>query len=97
MKKKELYSILMICLLMFSSCLGDTNTRITVGEQEAVYQSRPTKGFYVDGGRFLYGSNLSVTGDTGEVYFDIAFNPLLREDILICLLPASTNRRLSVK
>ena len=63
MKKKELYSILMICLLMFSSCLGDTNTRITVGEQEAVYQSRPTKGFYVDGGRFLYGSNLSVTGD----------------------------------
>ena len=68
MKKKELYSILMICLLMLSSCLGDTNTRITVGEQEAVYQSRPTKGFYVDGGRFLYGSNLSVTGDTGDCF-----------------------------
>ena len=40
---------------------------------------------------------LPVTGDTGEVYFDIAFNPLLREDILILPLPASTSRRLSVK
>ena len=36
-----------------------------------------------------------VTGDTGEVYFDIAFNPLLREDILIRLLPAHTTHRLS--
>ena len=38
---------------------------------------------------------LPVTGDTGEVYFDIAFNPLLREDILIRLLPVHTIHRLS--
>ena len=68
MKNKELYSILIVCLMMLSSCLGDTNTRITVGEQEAVYQVRPTKGFYVKDGRFLYDSNLSVSGDGGDCF-----------------------------
>lgn len=47
MKNKELYSIFIVCLLMMSSCLGDTNTQITVGEQEAVYQTRPTQGFFL--------------------------------------------------
>ncbi|MCS2891919.1 hypothetical protein NXY11_14840 [Parabacteroides faecis] len=68
MKNKELYSIFIVCLLMLSSCLGDTNTRITVGEQEAVYQTRPTKGFFINDGRFLYGSNLSVSGDNGDCF-----------------------------
>lgn len=68
MKMKELYGILVICMLLLSSCLGDTNTQITVGEQEAVYQSRPHQGFYVNGGRFLYGSGVTADGDTGDCF-----------------------------
>lgn len=68
MKKRELYCIFAVCSLILSSCLGDTNTRITVGEQEAVYQTRPTSGFYVNKGRFLYGSNLGVSGDNGDCF-----------------------------
>ena len=68
MKNKELYSIFIVCLLMMSSCLGDTNTQITVGEQEAVYQTRPTQGFFVEGGRFLYGTNLGVSGNNGDCF-----------------------------
>lgn len=68
MKKRELYSIFIVCLLMLSSCLGDTNTRITMGQQEAVYQVRPSKGFYIKDGRFLYGSDLSVNGDGGDCF-----------------------------
>lgn len=87
MKKKELYGILIILGLLLASCLGDTNTRITMGVQEAVYQSLPSKGFYVSDGRFLYGSNLSVTGDTGDCFlieysFDAADSELQGSDSL---------------
>lgn len=67
MKKRELYCIFAVCLLMLSSCLGDSNVRITVGLQEAVYQARPS-GFFARDGRFLYGSNLGVNGDTGDCF-----------------------------
>lgn len=87
MKKNELYGILAICMLLLSSCLGDTNTRITVGEQEAVYQSRPHQGFYVNGGRFLYGSGVAANGDTGDCFlieysFDSSDPALLGSDSL---------------
>lgn len=67
MKKRELYCIFAVCLLMLSSCLGDSNVRITVGMQEAVYQARPS-GFFARDGRFLYGSNLGVSGDDGDCF-----------------------------
>lgn len=67
MKKRELYCIFAVCLLMLSSCLGDSNVRITVGLQEAVYQARPS-GFFARDGRFLYGSNLGVSGDDGDCF-----------------------------
>ena len=87
MKNKELYSIFIVCLLMMSSCLGDTNTQITVGEQEAVYQTRPTQGFFVEGGRFLYGTNLGVSGNNGDCFliqysFDSAAPELQNSDSL---------------
>lgn len=87
MGKKEFYGILMICWLLLTSCLGDTSARITMGEQEAVYQSYPTKGFYVSDGRFLYGTNLSVTGDNGDCFlieysFDSADSELQDSDSL---------------
>ena len=87
MGKKEYNGILMICWLLLTSCLGDTSARITMGEQEAVYQSYPTKGFYVSDGRFLYGTNLSVTGDTGDCFlieysFDSADSELQDSDSL---------------
>ncbi len=87
MGKKELYGILMICCLLLTSCLGDSSARITMGEQEAVYQSYSTKGFYVSDGRFLYGTNLSVTGDTGDCFlieysFDSADSELQDSDSL---------------
>lgn len=87
MKNKELYSIFIVCLLMMSSCLWDTNTQITVGEQEAVYQTRPTQGFFVEGGRFLYGTNLGVSGNNGDCFliqysFDSAAPELQNSDSL---------------
>lgn len=94
MKKRELYSLFTVCLLMLSSCLGDTNTRITMGEQEAVYQVRPTKGFYIKDGRFLYGSDLSVNGDGGDCFlieysFDSSSPQLQESDSLKIELTAN--------
>lgn len=87
MKKKELYYIFAVCLLMLSSCLGDTNTQITVGVQEAVYQARPTQGFYVADNRFLYGRGVSVNGNNGDCFlieysFDASSPELQNSDSL---------------
>lgn len=87
MKEKGLYVVLMILGLLLTSCLGDTHTRITMGVQEAVYQSLSSKGFRVSDGRFLYGSNLGVTADDGDCFlieysFDAADSDLKGSDSL---------------
>lgn len=87
MKEKELYVVLMILGLLLTSCLGDTNTRITMGVQEAVYRSLSSGGFLVSDGRFLYGSNLGVTADDGDCFlieysFDAADSELKGSDSL---------------
>ncbi len=69
MRKRELYWIFAVCMLMLSSCLGETNTQITVGLQEAVYQINPARGFILKDGRLIYSSQInSVNADHGDCF-----------------------------
>ncbi len=84
---KMLYSVLAVCVCLLTSCLGDTNTHITVGMQEAVYQTTPQKGFYIKDGRFLYGNNVSVGAEEGDCFlieysFDSSSSELRESDSL---------------
>lgn len=69
MRKKELYWVFAVCLMMLSSCLGDTTSRITVGQQEAVYQVRPSRGLVLRDGRLIYSSSInSMRADAGDCF-----------------------------
>lgn len=69
MRKKDLYWVFAVCFIMLSSCLGDSNTRITVGQQEAVYQVRPSRGLVLTGGRLIYSSSInSLRADAGDCF-----------------------------
>lgn len=69
MRKKDLYWVFAVCFIMLSSCLGDSNTRITVGLQEAVYQVRPSRGLVLNGGRLIYSSSInSLRADAGDCF-----------------------------
>lgn len=96
MKKKELYSVFAVCLMMLSSCLGDTNTQITVGEQEAVYQVQPDRGLIIKDGRLLYSSQISsLSADGGDCFlveysFDSSSPQLQNSDSLSVTLMSTT-------
>ena len=88
MRKKDLYWVFAVCFIMLSSCLGDSNTRITVGEQEAVYQVRPSRGLVLSGGRLIYSSSInSLRVDAGDCFmvqysFDTSNPELQKTDSL---------------
>lgn len=69
MRKKDLYWVFAVCFIMLSSCLGDSNLRITVGQQEAVYQVRPSRGLVLRDGRLIYSSGInSLRADAGDCF-----------------------------
>lgn len=69
MRKKDLYWVFAVCFIMLSSCLGDSNTRMTVGLQEAVYQVRPSRGLVLRDGRLIYSSSInSLRADAGDCF-----------------------------
>ena len=88
MRKKDLYWVFAVCLIMLSSCLGDSTTRITVGLQEAVYQVRPSRGLVLRDGRLIYSSSInSLRADAGDCFlveysFDSASPELQNSDSL---------------
>lgn len=88
MRKKDLYWVFAVCLIMLSSCLGDSTTRITVGLQEAVYQVRPSRGLVLRDGRLIYSSSInSLRADAGNCFlveysFDSASPELQNSDSL---------------
>lgn len=88
MKKYSLYWVFAVCLPMLSSCLGDSSTRITVGWQEAVYQTRPARGMVLNDGRLIYSSQInSLNADGGDCFlvqyeFDSANPELSGKDSL---------------
>lgn len=88
MRKYSLYWVFAVCLLMLSSCLGDGSTQITVGWQEAVYQTRPARGLVLKDGRLIYSSQInSLSADGGDCFlvqyeFDSSSPELTRKDSL---------------
>lgn len=54
---------------MLTSCLGDSTTRITVGLQEAVFQSTAPRGLILRDGRLIYSSEInSMRADGGDCF-----------------------------
>ena len=76
MKRSVIYSVLAICLLMLSSCLGDPATSLTLANQAGVIGLQPRKVVYVKGGDVLSSEDFQKANvDDGEcILFDYAID-----------------------
>ena len=78
MEKKGLYGIVVLCLLMFSSCLGDPATSLTMANQAGVIATNvgPGKVIYVKGGEVISSESFQKANvEDGEcILFDYSIN-----------------------
>ena len=78
MEKKGLYGIVVLCLLMFSSCLGDPATSLTMANQAGVIATNvgPGKVIYVKGGEIISSESFQKANvEDGEcILFDYSIN-----------------------
>lgn len=67
MKKKVVYSVFALCLLILSSCLGDPATSLTLANQAGVVSTQPLKVIYVKGGDVISSEEFQKANvDNGE-------------------------------
>ncbi|MBQ4161412.1 MAG: hypothetical protein IJD84_00730 [Parabacteroides sp.] len=78
MKKKGLYGIIALCLLMLSSCLGDPATSLTMANQAGVVATNagPGKVIYVKGGEVITSESFqNANVEDGEcILFDYSID-----------------------
>lgn len=76
MKKRVVYSVFALCLLMLSSCLGDPATSLTLANQAGVVRTQPLKVVYVKGGDVVSSEEFQKANvDDGEcILFDYSID-----------------------